>query len=75
MLVRGLDQGQPAVVGMERVDLRNRTRSHEVASVTIEHVAEEQVESADEAGERDGDSDADDEHQPVSQSEASHPMR
>ena len=75
MLVRSLNEGQPPVVDMERVDLSNRACAHEVASVTIEDVAEDQVEAADEPSERDGDSDADDQHQPVSQSEASHSMR
>jgi hypothetical protein len=63
------------VVDVERVDLSDRARANEIPCIAIENAAEDEVEAADETGERDGDSNADDEHQPVSQSEASHPIR
>jgi hypothetical protein len=60
---------------MERVDLRDRARAREIASVAIEDSAENDVEASDEPEQCDADSDTHDKHQPTPQSEASHPIR
>ena len=71
-MVRSLTDAQAAAVGAERVELRNCTRTGEIARIAVEDVPEDHVEPGDEAEQRDGDGGADYEQETASQTETAH---